>query len=66
MMFPAMPWIAKAPVFFISPCPGSQRAPDRFGYTDFYGWAEDKARQAASPEGAAFPVYLRAHGFTLD
>jgi nitroreductase len=43
-----------------------QRAPDRFGYADFYGWSEDKARQAASPEGAAFPVYLRAHGFTLD
>ena len=43
-----------------------QRSPDRFGYADFYGWSEDKARQAASPEGAAFPVYLRAHGFTLD
>jgi FMN reductase [NAD(P)H] len=43
-----------------------QRAPDRFGYADFYGWSEDKARQAASPEGAAFPVHLRAHGFTLD
>jgi FMN reductase [NAD(P)H] len=43
-----------------------QRAPERFGYADFYGWSEDKARQAASPEGAAFPVYLRAHGFTLD
>jgi nitroreductase len=43
-----------------------QRAPDRFGYADFYGWSEDKARQAASPEGAAFPLYLRAHGFTFD
>jgi FMN reductase [NAD(P)H] len=43
-----------------------QRAPDRFGYADFYGWSEDKARQAASPEGAAFPGYLRSHGFTLD
>src|SRR4051794_36933990 len=43
-----------------------QRAPDRYGYADFYGWSEDKARQAASPEGAAFPIYLRAHGFTLD
>jgi FMN reductase [NAD(P)H] len=43
-----------------------QRAPDRFGYAEFYGWSEDKARQAASPEGAAFPLYLRAHGFTLD
>jgi hypothetical protein len=43
-----------------------QRAPDRFGYADFYAWSEDKARQAASPEGAAFPLYLRAHGFNLD
>jgi nitroreductase len=44
----------------------AQREPERFGLADFYGWSEDKARQAASPEGAAFPRYLRAHGFTLD
>jgi FMN reductase [NAD(P)H] len=44
----------------------SQREPERFGYAAFYGWSEDKARQAVSPEGAAFPRYLRAHGFTLD
>ena len=43
-----------------------QRAPDHFDYADFYAWSEDKARQAASPEGAASPVYLRADGFTLD
>ena len=43
-----------------------QRSPDEFGVADFYGWSEDKARQAAKPEGAAFPVYLRKHGFTLD
>jgi nitroreductase len=43
-----------------------QRAPDRFGYSEFYGWSEDKARQAAQSEGAAFPPYLRCHGFTLD
>ena len=43
-----------------------QRAPERYGYVDFYGWSEDKARQAASPEGAAFPIYLRKHGFSLD
>jgi len=43
-----------------------QRAPDRFGYADPYGWSEDKARQAAQPEGAAFPPWLRAHGFTFD
>ena len=28
-----------------------QRNPARFGYADFYGWSEDKARQAAQPEG---------------
>lgn len=43
-----------------------QRAPDRFGTADPYGWSEDKARQAAQPEGAAFPPWLRAHGFTFD
>jgi hypothetical protein len=44
-----------------------QRAPERFGYADFYGWSEDKARQAAAqPEGQDFPAWLRARGFTLD
>ncbi|HTV44188.1 MAG TPA: nitroreductase family protein [Stellaceae bacterium] len=44
-----------------------QRAPERFGYADFYGWSEDKARQAAaSPEGETFPAHLRARGFTFD
>jgi hypothetical protein len=43
-----------------------QRATAKFGVAPFYGWSEDKARQAADPEGAAFPKYLRAHGFTLD
>jgi nitroreductase len=43
-----------------------QRAPDVFGYAPFYGWSEDKARQAAQPEGQSFPTYLRARGFTLD
>jgi len=43
-----------------------QRATAKFGVAPFYGWSEDKARQAADPEGAAFPRYLRAHGFTLD
>jgi hypothetical protein len=43
-----------------------QRSPQRFGTAAFYGWSEDKARQAAEPEGAAFPAYLRAHGFRLD
>jgi FMN reductase [NAD(P)H] len=43
-----------------------QRAPDAFGYAEFYGWSEDKARQAARPEGAAFPPWLRAQNFTFD
>jgi FMN reductase [NAD(P)H] len=44
-----------------------QRAPEMFGEAAFYGWSEDKARQAAAqPEGAAFAAHLRAHGFSLD
>jgi nitroreductase len=43
--------------------PQQQRNNARFGTADFYGWSEDKARQAAEPEGAAFANYLRAHGF---
>ena len=43
-----------------------QRSPDVFGYASFYGWSEDKARQAAQPEGQTFPAFLRTHGFTLD
>lgn len=43
-----------------------QRSPDIFGYASFYGWSEDKARQAAQPEGQGFSRYLRARGFTLD
>lgn len=43
-----------------------QRASDRFGYSEFYGWSEDKARQAAQAEGTAFPPYLQRHGFTLE
>ena len=42
-----------------------QRAPARFGYADRYGWSEDKARQSAQGEGAAFPPWLRAQGFTF-
>ncbi len=44
----------------------TQRATASFGVAPFYGWSEDKARQAAEPEGAAFPKYLRGHGFSLD
>jgi hypothetical protein len=43
-----------------------QRAPEIFGFADFYGWSEDKARQAARPEGAEFARQIRDHGFTLD
>ncbi|HJU19119.1 MAG TPA: nitroreductase family protein [Stellaceae bacterium] len=43
-----------------------QRAPEIFGYAPFYGWSEDKVRQAAEPEGRRFAPYLRARGFTLD
>jgi len=43
-----------------------QRAPERFGYAEFYGWSEDKARQHAQGEGAAFAPWLRARGFTFD
>jgi FMN reductase [NAD(P)H] len=42
------------------------RSPEKYGAVELYGWSEDKARQAAKPEGAAFPLYLRKHGFTLD
>jgi FMN reductase [NAD(P)H] len=43
-----------------------QRAPERFGTASFYGWSEDKARQAITAEGAGFATWLKAHGFTLD
>jgi hypothetical protein len=43
-----------------------QRSPEVFGYASFYGWSEDKARQAAQPEGQSFPGFLRTRGFTLD
>lgn len=43
-----------------------QRAPDRFGYVDFYGWSEDKARQATDPEGRGFADHLRRRGFRFD
>jgi hypothetical protein len=43
-----------------------QRSPEIFGYRSFYGWSEDKARQAVQPEGQGFAAYLRARGFTLD
>jgi FMN reductase [NAD(P)H] len=43
-----------------------QRAPDVFGHAPFYGWSEDKARQATQPEGRSFPAFLRRRSFSLD
>jgi nitroreductase len=43
-----------------------QRSPEVFGYASFYGWSEDKARQAVQPEGQSFPAFLRRVGFSLD
>src|SRR6266480_873630 len=43
-----------------------QRAPDVFGYASFYGWSEDKARQATQPEGQSFPAFLHRRSFSLD
>lgn len=43
-----------------------QRAPEQFGTAQFYGWSEDKARQAMAFEGAGFATWLKAHGFTFD
>ncbi|HEV2301780.1 MAG TPA: nitroreductase family protein [Stellaceae bacterium] len=43
-----------------------QRSPEIFGYRDFYGWSEDKARQATAPEGRGFAAHLRAQGFSFE
>jgi nitroreductase len=43
-----------------------QRAPEKFGYADFYGWSEDKCRQAVAGEGKKFGAMVRACGFLLD
>jgi FMN reductase [NAD(P)H] len=43
-----------------------RRANAEFGEAAFYGWSEDKARQAAKAEGAAFPPYLRRRGFKFE
>jgi nitroreductase len=42
-----------------------QKSPERFGTAEFYGWSEDKARQAMSPEGAGFAAWLKTRGFDL-
>jgi FMN reductase [NAD(P)H] len=43
-----------------------QRAPERFGTAQFYGWSEDKARHAMALEGTGFATWLKARGFTFD
>ena len=43
-----------------------QRSPEIFGYASFYGWSEDKTRQAVQPEGQGFPTFLRRRGFSMD
>ena len=43
----------------------SQRAVDRFGKADFYGWSEDKARQYAGPERADWGAFATRKGFKL-
>src|SRR5437868_8054007 len=43
-----------------------QRSPDVFGYASFYGWSEDKARQATQPDGRDFSAFLRRRSFPLD
>ena len=42
-----------------------QKSPEIFGTAEFYGWSEDKARQAMSPEGVGFAAWLKARGFDL-
>ena len=46
--------------------PEQQRSPEAFGPAAFYGWSEDKARQATEPEGLGFSAYLRSRGFTME
>jgi len=42
-----------------------QRYPELWGYTDPYGWSEDKARQYSVPERHNFGPFIRKHGFAL-
>ena len=44
----------------------TQRDPERFGQTEFYGWSEDKARQYAVPQRADFGAFVRRQGFNLE
>lgn len=46
--------------------PAKQRNVVRFGSSARYGWSEDKTRQAAEPEGAAFAHHLLQTGFKFE
>jgi nitroreductase/FMN reductase [NAD(P)H] len=43
-----------------------QRAVERFGTVEPYGWTEEKLRQYADPQRADFGGFVRAKGFRLD
>jgi nitroreductase len=43
-----------------------QRSVERYGYTEPYGWSEDKARQYSVPERHNFGPFVRRHGFALS
>jgi FMN reductase [NAD(P)H] len=43
-----------------------QKSPEVFGTAEFYGWSEDKARQAMTAEGVKFAAWLKTHGFDLS
>lgn len=50
----------------VHPTPvGKQRNTARFGVAEAYGWSEDKSRQAADPEGAAFAEGILDMGFEM-
>ncbi|HUF57301.1 MAG TPA: hypothetical protein VMM55_12155, partial [Thermohalobaculum sp.] len=44
----------------------SQRAPERFGTAETYGWSEDKRRQYAEPQRTDWGAFVRGKGFSLD
>jgi nitroreductase len=43
-----------------------QRAVERFGVVEEYGWIEDRARQYTLPERTGFGAFARAKGFRLE
>ena len=43
-----------------------QRAPERFGTAERYGWSEDKRRQYTEPQRTDWGAFVREKGFSLD